>query len=39
MQGEHGIVKEVELPPEIEWFDKLELDFALGCPGPFLALP
>ena len=35
MQGEQGVVAHVRLPPrkELDQYDKLELDFTLGCPG------
>ena len=35
MQGEHGVSEEIELPPKkyLDQFDRLELDFELGCPG------
>ena len=35
MQGEQGVVAHVKLPPhqELDQYDKLELDFTLGCPG------
>ncbi len=38
MQGEQGVVAHVKLPKdkELREYDRLELDFALGCPG---ALP
>ena len=39
MQGERGVVAHVTLPHahELARYDTLELDFALGCPGAFLA--
>lgn len=33
MQGPHGIVTKIDLPEEIEEYQKLQLDFSLGCPG------
>lgn len=35
MQGEHGVSEEVKLPHKkfLDQFDRLELDFELGCPG------
>ena len=35
MQGEQGVVAHVTLPhpSELSAYDKLELDFTLGCPG------
>ena len=40
MQGEQGVVAHVTLPPlsELSAYDKLELDFTLGCPGGHLPL-
>ena len=35
MQGQQGVVAHVKLPKdkELRGYDRLELDFALGCPG------
>lgn len=35
MQGERGVVAHMKLPKdkELRGYDRLELDFALGCPG------
>ena len=40
MQGEQGVVAHVTLPPqhELDKYDKLELDFTLGCPGVHLSI-
>lgn len=39
MQGERGVVAHVTLPHAhtLEQYDKLELDFTLGCPGELSA--
>lgn len=41
MQGEQGVVAHVKLPPqhELDAYDKLELDFTLGCPGEHISHP
>ena len=41
MQGDQGVVAHVKLPPrhELDAYDKLELDFTLGCPGEPSPLP
>lgn len=33
MQGLHGVVAEVDVPEAVVKYNKLELDFTLGCPG------
>jgi len=40
MQGEQGVVAHVKLPPqhELDRYDKLELDFTLGCPGLLMSI-
>lgn len=40
MQGEQGVVAHVKLPhlSELSAYDKLELDFTLGCPGVHMPL-
>ena len=41
MQGEQGVVAHVRLPPqhELDAYDKLELDFTLGCLGEHVSHP